>query len=99
MSFFDFLRRRPSAATTPPPEPAAESPLAAMEDSTADELTIRGRNGAGEIPRGLLAAQLRLVKLKTMYKTGNYSGHPEEMLEDIEFAEARVRRLKADNEG
>lgn len=66
-----------------------------MGDGLTDELTVRGRKGGGPVPPGLLAAQLRVVKLKTMYKTGNYSGHPEEMLEDIDFAEATVRRLKA----
>lgn len=45
----------------------------------------------------LQAAENRLAELQTRYRLGQYSGHPEEMLDDIEDAEAAVKRLWADS--
>lgn len=39
----------------------------------------------------LIPARLRLASLKAAYKAGNYSGHPEGMLEAIEGVEYRIR--------
>jgi hypothetical protein len=42
----------------------------------------------------LWPARLRLSALKASYKAGTYSGHPEEMLDDIDGVEDRIRRYK-----
>lgn len=39
----------------------------------------------------LWPARARLASLKTAYKAGSYSGHPEEMLEAIEGVESKIR--------
>lgn len=50
-------------------------------------------------PRGALRhvelgrAEAKLSTLRRQYKTGQYSGHPEDMLWDIEDAEKRVKSL------
>ena len=40
----------------------------------------------------LIPARIRLASLKAGYKAGNYSGHPEEMLDAIDCVEMRIRR-------
>jgi tRNA-dihydrouridine synthase len=40
----------------------------------------------------LIPARLRLASLRAAYKAGNYSGHPEEMLDQIECAEVMIGR-------
>lgn len=42
----------------------------------------------------LLRAQKDLITLRLNYKVGNFSGHPEEMLGDIDGAEMRIASLK-----
>lgn len=39
----------------------------------------------------LWPARLRLASLKAAYKAGNYSGHPEEMLDAIDCVEYKIR--------
>lgn len=39
----------------------------------------------------LWPARVRLASLRAAYKTGSYSGHPEEMLEAIEGVEYKIR--------
>lgn len=41
------------------------------------------------------AAEAHLVALRLAYKQGGYSGHPEDQLWDIEYAEKRVGRLRS----
>lgn len=44
----------------------------------------------------LREANARLKRLRADCAAGNHSGHPEEMLEDIEFAEKAVKRIQAE---
>ena len=39
-------------------------------------------------------AEVELAELRRKYRSGEFTGHPEDMLETIEFAERRVKRLK-----
>lgn len=57
---------------------------------------LRSHKDGGPVQPGLEAAEQRLAQLKSHYFAGNYSGHPEGMLEDIEDEENLVRRLKAE---
>lgn len=50
---------------------------------------IRAIRGASP---ALWPARLRLMGLKSAYKTNTYSGHPEEMLESIEGVERQIRQ-------
>lgn len=89
---------RPLKATTP--QRVAEAPSAPVvtnahaQEHALDEATARGRRDGGPFQLGLEAAEHRLSQMRDMYDTGLYSSHPEEMLEDIEVEENRVRRLK-----
>src|SRR4051794_38257517 len=44
--------------------------------------------------RELAAARIRLAGLRAAYRSGNFSGHPEETLESIDNARSVVRRLE-----
>ncbi|MCU6480502.1 hypothetical protein [Arthrobacter sp. A2-55] len=46
----------------------------------------------------LLATKRHLRQLRENYRTNNFSGHPEDILWDIENAEITVKRLKAKGE-
>lgn len=61
-----------------------------------DELTARSHRNGGPFEPGLEAAQRRLDHMQYLYRTGGYMGHPEELLEDIEAEENRIRLLEAD---
>ena len=39
-------------------------------------------------------AEVELAELRRKYGSGEFTGHPEEMLETIEHAERRAQRLK-----
>lgn len=101
MSIFDFLHRTPARrATSHANEPAAHTDAVPVNEEPAlapglsVEMKLRGRHpDAG--PDDLQSAENRLAELQTLYRQGWYSGHPEEMLEDIEHAERTVQRLRA----
>lgn len=42
----------------------------------------------------ILSAKLDLFVLRTQYRNGNFSGHPEYMLDQISSVEYRIRQLK-----
>lgn len=97
MSIFDFLRR-PETPSTQQDTPAPDQPVAlaagtAVASGLTVEMKLRGRHSDGG-PDNLQSAENRLAELQTRYRLGQYSGHPEEMLEDIEFAEMAVQRLR-----
>jgi hypothetical protein len=104
MSIFNFLRRpaaRSPATQTQSAQPAQPAPVGepaapVVAPGLTVELKLRGRRGGGEQEPGLEAAENRLAELQTMYRLGEYSGRPEEMLEDIEFAEKAVQRLRGE---
>jgi hypothetical protein len=94
MRLFDRFR------ATPPTEPASTEATPAkavsarpVADGLTVEMKLRGR--LPDDQGGLQAAENRLAELQTLYRQGGYSGHPEEMLEDIEYAEREVERLRA----
>lgn len=92
--------QRPVKASPAPVE--AEVPVALVvpdadsRDPLFAELTLRSHKDGGPVQPGLAAAEHRLVQMKAHYAAGNFSGHPEGMLEDIEDEENLVRRLKAE---
>ena len=102
MSIFNFLRRpatpSPAVANDEQPSSMAMPEPAAVAPGLTVELKLRGRKGGGDQKSGLESAENRLAELQTMYRLGRYSGHPEEMLEDIEFAEKTVRHLRDTSE-
>ena len=52
---------------------------------------IRALRGASP---ALWPTRLRLMGLKSAYKTNAYSGHPEDMLDSIDGQEAKIRQYK-----
>lgn len=94
MRIFDRFRSAPPARpTAPEPTQAEAAPARPVAEGLTVEMKLRGRlpNEQG----GLGVAENRLAELQTKYQLRQYSGHPEEMLKDIEAAEKAVRRLRA----
>lgn len=98
-SIFNFLRRpsTPPAQTRPGPAAPPDAGPGRWELAVAPGLTVemklRGRHpDAG--PDDLQSAENRLAELQPLSRQGRYSGHPEEMLEDIEHLERAVQRLR-----
>lgn len=58
---------------------------------TQSSAPSRVRRALRSATPALWPARMRLASLRAAYKAGNYSGHPEEMLEAIEGVEFRIR--------
>lgn len=94
MRIFDRFRATPPARpASPESTPAPAAPARPVADGLTVEMKLRGR--LPDDQNGLQAAENRLAELQTRYRLGQYKGHPEEMLEDIEYAEMAVERLRA----
>lgn len=91
----------PEPAVEPSPAPASapaqvERGRTGREQREFEELTARCHPKGGPFEPGLDAAERRLARMQYLYRTGGYMGHPEEMLEDIEYEERWIASLTAE---